>query len=150
MSMSQENQAKLCQAFPGLYRQFASPEDLTDMTRFGLECGDGWLDLLRGLSADLDDLARTEGLTPQHPDYPVITQVKEKFGVLRVYLLHSTQAMRERIEQATQASAAVCEICGAPGTLLSPGWCRTRCDSCRAEEDELLRARLAQRAGYPG
>src|ERR1700675_4256173 len=51
-----------------------------------------------------------------------ITQVKEKFGALRVYFCPGqadTDKLEEMIDAAELASATTCEMCGKPGLRMS-------------------------------
>lgn len=88
-----------------------------------LEIGDGWYKVLRGLCVDL----------MAQPKPPKFTQIKEKFGTLRVYLdgysFHSDRVVRV----AEAASAVVCEWCGEPGEMRSGSWLLTLCDSCHVK-----------------
>lgn len=63
----------------------------------------------------------------------IATQVKEKFGTLRfyVYVDGGDEEVFRLIDAAEQESATICELCGAPGTLVMKGWGSTRCVSCR-------------------
>ncbi|SFM30880.1 hypothetical protein [Methylobacterium pseudosasicola] len=57
-------------------------------------------------------------------------QVKQKFGTLRWYVRGSTPPwMMETIAAAEWLSGAVCEHCGAPGSVRPGGWIRTLCDA---------------------
>ena len=47
-----------------------------------------------------------------------ITEVKEKFGSLRVHLQQADALARPLIAQAEERSKTVCQICGADGELL--------------------------------
>lgn len=92
--------------------------------------GNGWIPILDALAADLKAMGWNGN----------VQQIKEKFGTLRFYASPSgvpddqCDAFYARIGQAEQASASVCEDCGAPGTTDSlPGrsWLLTLCASCR-------------------
>jgi hypothetical protein len=63
-------------------------------------------------------------------DFP-IGQVKEKFGTLRVYA-QGTDWFYDLIDALDNASAHICERCGAPGRLRRFGWVITACDACAA------------------
>lgn len=59
----------------------------------------------------------------------VTRQVKSKFAELRWYVGGPTsERMREIIVAAEWLSGAVCETCGAPGSLRRGGWAVTACD----------------------
>jgi hypothetical protein len=89
------------------------------------ECGDGWLTLLYRLSRALSEHADSVGLEL------VATQVKEKFGMLRIYVDGGDEEVDRLLDEGELESAAICEVCGAPGTLSNGGWCSTRCEPCR-------------------
>jgi len=79
------------------------------------DVGGGWRDILeRAHAAALES----------NPDYRV-TQVKEKFGGLRLYLVGVGGAVTDPFEQ---ESYTTCERCGKPGALRRPGgWYLTLC-----------------------
>lgn len=87
------------------------------------ETGDGWHWLL----AMLAEWLRETGLSA---DFRV-AQVKEKFGTLRFYCSsgEGEAPMAGRVVSATEwLSGAVCETCGAPGSVRPGGWVKTACD----------------------
>lgn len=59
-----------------------------------------------------------------------ITQVKEKFGTLRVY--HGgAEWFGKLVDECEYASTNICEDCGAPGVTKNVrGWVRTVCEGC--------------------
>lgn len=95
------------------------------ITLCGFECGDGWMGLIYRLSQDISTHVESTGLNI------VATQVKEKFGTLRFYVDGGDDEVFQLIDAAEKESEAICELCGAPGTLVMTGWCSTLCDSCR-------------------
>ena len=60
-------------------------------------------------------------------------QIKEKFGTLRWYCSFPEDEDRlhagKIIQAAEWISGAVCETCGAPGSVRPGGWVRTACDA---------------------
>lgn len=58
---------------------------------------------------------------------PYLTQVKEKFGTLRIYVSRATAEAHAVIEAMESLSAVTCEECGAPGLRAGRGWVRTLC-----------------------
>lgn len=80
----------------------------------------GWYDLILTLSIQIEKITeklRDEGV---EPDYlPMVTQVKEKYGGLRLYLTVSTKEMDELISKAEEDSLHICEECGAEGKLMA-------------------------------
>lgn len=87
--------------------------------------GEGWIPLLDRLASDLVDMGWNRDLS----------QVKEKFGVLRFYIggCDNWDALHERIVSAEVESGKTCENCGAPGRRRGPpkrSWLKTLCDTC--------------------
>lgn len=88
-----------------------------------VDVGDGWRGIVCGLLADLE--------TMRLPELR-ITQIKEKFGLLRVYVDDDNEAVMARIQAAIEVSAETCEACGAPGTMGKVGgWYGVRWPACR-------------------
>lgn len=87
----------------------------------GFECGAGWTDLLDATFIWLNDIAPDPDRSP--------SQVKEKFGSLRLYWWGDLPDFGDQIISAAEhLSGHLCEVCGAPGTLQSDhGWWSTRC-----------------------
>ncbi|MFC5749049.1 hypothetical protein [Actinomadura rugatobispora] len=109
--------------------------------------GRGWHPLLLELHEDLRALI---------PDYRV-TQVKEKYGTLRVYLVSGLlrgpyletgtlpseeeskrMAWQDRqasrlVHAAEERSGTICEACGAPGEPRKGAWIKTLCDTCHGQ-----------------
>ncbi len=91
---------------------------------WGIECGSGWYDLIDHMMQEISDL-KIEGF--------YFTQIKEKFGTLRVY----TSVYDERVEgilaKYEQLSSTTCEVCGKFGTINDGGWLSVRCDEHRSK-----------------
>ncbi len=119
--MTPELQKKLVQEFPLLY------EDIN------LECGNGWYDLIHGLSEKLYPLMIASRMTVNEYDvYPSVAQVKEKYGSLRFYMNVATDEMMDLIFEAEDRSQEICEICGQEGNINhSKYWLEARCKTCR-------------------
>jgi hypothetical protein len=71
----------------------------------------------------------------QVPTPLVFSQVKEKFGTLRIYSYGGDQFCEGVIAMAERMSAVTCEHCGLPGKINNNGWITTLCSSCRKEEN---------------
>lgn len=127
--MNAENTQRLCSRFPDLYRPMhldrTQPDSPVLPACYIFECGDGWLDLLYRISHALSAHAESAGLDV------VATQVKEKFGMLRIYVDGGDEEVDRLLDDGELESATICEVCGAPGTLSNSGRCSTRCESCR-------------------
>lgn len=99
---------------------------------FGVECDLGWSRLLESLFEELTYIDKNKSTR--------ITQIKEKFGTLRIYyiLTKPVEDVVERlinkcVEAAEHDSNTICEKCGRVGTLKSNEWHRVTCTACEAE-----------------
>lgn len=108
------------------------PKFLENLT-FGVECGRGWNGLL-------DDAIRD--ILAIQPDV-VASQIKEKFGGLRIYLdnVHD-EAVYDVVDRYEILSKRVCQECGEPGKLIKGGWLVTLCPKHAQEEEECRKSRL--------
>jgi hypothetical protein len=99
-------------------------EELLEKYKLEPQClggiGDGWVPLVETLIKDLLAMGWNRE----------VGQIKEKFGLLRVYIGEGTKAMFDRINKAEEDSAYICEECGGEGKLRDTRWVRTLCDSC--------------------
>ena len=102
----------------------------------GFEIDIGWVPLVRQMVLKLE---AQEKLENRSPDKPVkCAQIKEKFGLLRCYLLNTSEAMQEIVHEFESRSATVCESCGAPGKLYYEGWHHVKCEACEQAYQERL------------
>lgn len=94
---------------------------------FGIQCGDGWWHLVDRL------LNRAQVHADERGFQPVVLQIKEKQGALRVYWRDADEFIRGMTWFAEDLSASICEVCGLPGTLVTNrrGGRRTRCEPHR-------------------
>ncbi|MBU2754170.1 hypothetical protein HFU84_04365 [Acidithiobacillus sp. CV18-2] len=119
--MNEDNTGRLLQAFPTLYR-VALP--------WGFECDDGWFDILWQLSTVLEGEATAAGISHDSGHHPYATQIKSKFGMLRWYGEHLSDAMSALVDEASGRSRHTCEVCGADGHLrVYRRWYMTCCDN---------------------
>ncbi|MET4218710.1 hypothetical protein ABIB00_003928 [Bradyrhizobium sp. LB14.3] len=113
---------ELVQAYRDL---FAPPCDTALAVRGAPECGLGWHDLLDRMCVRIQTAIRAGGTFK-------FSQIKEKYGTLRVYWdgrlsAEATIQVEEAIALAEARSATCCEVCGESGRLHSDGWLTTRC-----------------------
>ncbi len=92
---------------------------------FGFECGDGWLPIIEELFAGFQELADRDGTAGRFR----VTQVKEKYGTLRVYH-NGGEEYEALVEKAEALSEVTCDVCGQQGTMRDDGWVMVRCDGC--------------------
>ena len=62
-----------------------------------------------------------------------ITDVKEKFGGLRICVDTAPDDYYDLLWDMIAESETICEMCGQPGTLRANGWWKTLCDECKRE-----------------
>lgn len=157
--MSPELEHKLIVKYPKLFRDSTKSPKETLMC-FGCEHGNGWFDILDNLCGFITNLQESRSyllagkdgnhISFQCPDV-IFSQIKEKYGTLRVYWhfgntnyeelaaqLKDTKELDAHIRSYADTieaaidfceylSAKTCEVTGKPGKLYSQGWCVTLC-----------------------
>ena len=117
--MRRELQDVLFEKYPKLLRK----EDL----KWGLQCGDGWYDIIDKLCAVLQHRVDTG----DNQEQVVAYRIKEKMGGLRfnAYVPKSLSDFAlGAVTMAEAASFRICEECGSPGSLRRGTWFYTLCD----------------------
>ncbi|MGO4618542.1 hypothetical protein AB4Z34_21785 [Ensifer sp. 2YAB10] len=100
-----------------------------------LGVGDGWHRLVGKALVQIQDA--TDGKVN-------VRQVKERQGLLSIFTDVMIRAVVENVMQrvvdicndASEASALICEMCGCSGRLISADRLRVRCHACEADEPE--------------
>jgi hypothetical protein len=121
--MSPELENKLYEDFPLL---FANREIPQSPMVFGCEHGDGWYGILR---CACNRIASHEEYAGQQTFR--FSQIKEKYGTLRLYHEGGDSYCQGVISMAEAMSAMTCERCGCRGKLNDIGWISTLCEGCR-------------------
>lgn len=121
-----------------------------DLMCFGCECGIGWAKILDNLFDKIDRYLKNHpkdyiasykwvdknGKTQYNKEYWHLTQVKEKFGTLRVYTAWVIPQIDKWINKAERQTEYTCEQCGKeekPNTLKQLGryaWIHNMCNMC--------------------
>ena len=94
------------------------------------ECGKGWWPLIEKVAAAIDSF------NAAHPETPVeVSQIKQKFGGLRIYHYNAPEDIRQLIDDAVAISWCTCEKCGSTTgiTTNNEGYIQTLCPECRKE-----------------
>ncbi len=129
--MKPELQNKLQEKYPDILPGMWGDPRKTGMA-FGIECGDGWYDILDELMGKIKEVD-PEGKT-------AATQIKEKFGSLRFYYFYEGEnhdEVNDLIVAAEAKSEGTCENCGKPGRMRSHNsWVVTLCDGCESGRKE--------------
>ena len=120
---------------------------------YGIGVGDGWFDLLVTLCENIDSAIKFENScimnynsksdeekkewiwTPNDKpfEFPIVDQIKEKFGGLRFYARTPSGTryeFRGMIQMAEAMSFRICEDCGNKGEMRDGSWKRTLCNLC--------------------
>lgn len=120
--MKEELEKQLVENYPRLFRGKDAPVT-ENLMAFGCECGDGWFNIIK-TACDLIS-SRTNADTADF----LLTQIKEKYGTLRIYYAGGDEYIAGIVDMAEAISAHTCEICGAPGKSNGGGWLTTRCET---------------------
>jgi len=128
-----EKYKELIKKYPELFEREEEPSPYSQR---GIECGEGWYELLDILCDQITtyelDRKRREGET-----YSVsVQQIKEKYGTLRYYLSGADAYVNGLVAMAESMSAHICEECGEKGVLHTKAWYKVRCHECYHTEDE--------------
>ena len=164
--MNRDLEKNLIEKYPILFKdRNKSPKE--SLMCFGCEFDDGWFKIFDELCQYLTFIAKQEKLVKLKPEFltkenygymyiknPDIsfTQVKEKYGTMRVYWIGNGidnweeikdkidvsvnvndlfNSYYDRVENAIDyvsfLSSKVCEECGEPGKVYTNGWYMTRC-----------------------
>ena len=122
--MNVELETRLSELYPKLFRGQDMPVT-ENLMSFGCECGDGWFSIINAACS----LIATHEESAEKTDF-LFTQIKEKYGTLRIYYTGGNGYIDGVVGMAEAMSAYTCELCGAPGKLGGIGWLTTRCDKC--------------------
>jgi hypothetical protein len=102
-----------------------------NLIAFGFMCGEGWYPLIYETLDKIQAIVDRDGLDLE------ITEVKEKFGELRIYTSTYTDEIDDILWEATYKSHKICEVCGKAGEVVETnGWLMTRCEECLESEDK--------------
>lgn len=111
----------------------------TPFELFGYECKEGWLPLIEK-AKDAVDKWNEEHKDDKDFTKLEFTQVKEKWGLLCIYLNYYPDGFFEFLSKLEKESASICEACGKKEdrilTSKVHGWYMSLCDDCKAEELE--------------
>lgn len=133
--------AELYSKYPSL---FSLKENKNEpIGAYSIECGDGWFDILSSLCFMIAQQERNiegnnkyrikQGQEPVEYEPLRFTQIKEKFGGLRVYYYGGNEYTRGLIGMAESWSYHTCEKCGEKGKPDKKGWIMTLCDNCKKD-----------------
>jgi hypothetical protein len=88
-----------------------------DNLDFGFQCDDGWAYIVGALTTEIAEIVGG----PEKEPRIRISQVKEKYGTLRYYVIGlpatHCDAIDRAIQRAEERSGRICEACGGDGKL---------------------------------
>jgi hypothetical protein len=117
--MKQDFKEVIFLSYPLLYSQEVLPE---------ISCGDGWFNIIMEMSEKAEKIVKKVEQENPGGSLPIIHQVKEKFGRLRVNLSYPNGKLQKVFQEAYVKSISVCEVCGGPGKLKNiDGKFQTKC-----------------------
>lgn len=129
--MRQELEQELYNKYPKLFRGRSLPASKSLMC-FGCDHGDGWYRIIEEICSKIEGIGAG--------DQVEFLQIKQKFGVLRIYFtfLGDDDKVYSKvssiISDGEKISGKVCESCGDWGTERTPsGWIKVLCDKCYEE-----------------
>jgi hypothetical protein len=100
-----------------------------NLMAFDFQCGEGWYPLIWDMLDKIQDIVDETGIDLE------VTEIKEKYGALNIYLSSYTNEIFDIVREAENKSTSICEICGKEGKLVKVGyWWMTRCDKCLEKE----------------
>lgn len=118
--MDKNLELKLKKDFPDFFIDLYGDPKVTCMA-FGIQCGDGWYDLIRNCCLELK-------LNKANIRF---AQIKEKWGTLTIYVDVARDLDYDIIDKYYHASRQVCEECGKIARLKHRyGWFKVICDEC--------------------
>lgn len=125
--MSPHLENRLIEKYPELFRDKDKPATESLMC-YGCEHDDGWFPIIDTMCSLISQHLKKKGL-----DYR-FSQIKEKFGGLRVYGQGGDDYIDGVVDMAEDMSYRTCEVTGEPGSLHNSGfWLKTLSPS-KAEE----------------
>lgn len=124
---------RLCQRYPLLLRGWTELDPSLAPLAREIRCGRGWLQVVEVAFEALESAIEDAMVSGQRlRGMPSPYRVHERFGELRIELLHATEHSERVVETAARLSACLCPACGAMGFLRDDR--RRGCKRCRRGE----------------
>lgn len=137
--MKEKLEKQLVKDFPLCFGDYRK-NPMESCMAWGCECGDGWYQILHDACAKAEPIiAKWLEDNKNEEDYkewaPRLSQVKEKYGTLRMYWSTYPDGLDEIEEEAERKSETTCETCGKEGKLRGEGWYYLSCYEHAKPED---------------
>lgn len=127
--MKKELENKIINNFPKLFYYYKNTKSRYPII-FGVDTGDGWFDLVYNLCKNIQEWCDKNDQAKQVK----FTQIKEKWGELRVYCEGYPDEIDEMIAQAAKESITICQNCGSKNNIkITTGWVTYLCKDCYTE-----------------
>ena len=102
--MDERLEKKLVESYPKIFRDYGGDMRYTCLC-WGIECGDGWFELLNNMCHDVVKLSKGKNIQV------VAHQVKEKFGGLRFYFgIESDYTILNRLDSKIRSLMFSCKL----------------------------------------
>jgi|LauGreDrversion4_2_1035121.scaffolds.fasta_scaffold96309_4 DNA-directed RNA polymerase subunit RPC12/RpoP len=133
--MSPEKTKALQDKYPKI---FGTSDPSEPYTTYGIECGDGWYDLLDVLCRNIQHHVdwKIERIPEEEREgfQVVATQIKQKFSTLRFYYNGGDDYTSGLIQMAEAMSGTICESCGDKASVRTKGWMTNLCNACNIKQ----------------
>mgnify|MGYP006921304027 CR=1 FL=1 len=129
--MNTKLENKLFIKYPHLFPNGRKVDERKSLMLFGMEHDDGWFNLLDNTLGCIQNYVDNN-----KKDQPVVLQVKEKYGGIRIYLSPQDDMINGMIWLAEYISNHTCEQCGKSGLLKDMGYVKTLCEECYNEKQK--------------
>jgi len=134
--MNSDLQNKLYKSYPLIFAEVNDPSACSSIKNFGVECGNGWFNMLDELCSKVEPIIREWAIQNPDKDHPRAYQIKSKFGGLRFYMSCSYDSSFMKGEAGRLISSAeirsnkICSSCGESGEKRCEYGVKTLCDKC--------------------
>lgn len=138
--MTPELEKRLYIEFPLLFRMRFLDNPNVGSSWQGIQCKDGWFDLIRNMSCQIAEYANHNHLDP------VFTKIGKRLGKLRVDVDCDDDHIKRLCQQAMAASCNICEVCGETGdfSLEAPLDIKVCCPAHKIEDRPLTQDETEQ------
>lgn len=110
---------RLLKMYPDMFPRGTVPLEISEP---------GWYTIIDRLCNSISNYAHWQRQSDPDYKFPVVFQIKEKFGGLRFYIENGDDKIYGMINMAEAMCAVTCETCGAPGERRPGGWVKTLCE----------------------
>lgn len=116
-----------------IYQQYEQLFPTTGRTYRVIGCDRGWYNIVQNVCKIFAQYQKNNRYSQNNQIEPIqIVQIKEKFGVMRIYIHGADMYTKAIVDFAQTISAETCEYCGKRATInkTKTGWLKTICEEC--------------------